>query len=347
MQAVRHTSLALAVLVFLAGCSKPEPTPAPKPPPVQEDVGSLGKPHPIPERVVAMGDLHGDLDATRRALRLAGAIDAKDAWIGGKLVVVQTGDQIDRGDEDKEILDLFEKLKDEAKKAGGEVVAMSGNHEIMNAMFDFRYVTKGSYGHFDGVPGVKEASPPSGPNALNLPPEARSRAIAFAPGGPYAKMIAKRPVVARVGDSIFVHGGVLPKHVKKGLDKINADVAAFLDGTAKEPPSAAVSEDGVVWTRAYSAAPGKEECADLASVLTSLGAKRMVMGHTPQKPGIQPTCEKRGWRIDTGMAKFYGGPIEVLEIKGDAVTVLKESGAGAPTTDAGATSDSGVSRALQ
>jgi hypothetical protein len=39
--------------------------------------------HPAAERVVAIGDIHGDLDATRRALRLAGAIGEQDTWTGG------------------------------------------------------------------------------------------------------------------------------------------------------------------------------------------------------------------------------------------------------------------------
>ena len=58
-------------------------------------------------RIVAIGDLHGDLDACRRALRLGGAIDDADRWIGGDLVVVQTGDQLDRGDDEQAIIDLF------------------------------------------------------------------------------------------------------------------------------------------------------------------------------------------------------------------------------------------------
>src|SRR4030042_85059 len=62
-------------------------------------------------RVVAVGDLHGDLTAARAALRLGGAIDAADRWIGGDLVVVQTGDEIDRGDADREIIDLFSRLE--------------------------------------------------------------------------------------------------------------------------------------------------------------------------------------------------------------------------------------------
>src|SRR5690349_1495369 len=46
---------------------------------------------PAPERLVAIGDVHGDYEATRRALRLAGATDENDRWIGGELVIVQTG----------------------------------------------------------------------------------------------------------------------------------------------------------------------------------------------------------------------------------------------------------------
>src|SRR5690606_24472494 len=87
---------------------------------------------PSAPRVVAIGDLHGDLEATRKALRLAGAIDAKDRWVGGALVVVQTGDAIDRGDDDRAILDLLERLSREAKQAGGALYALSGNHEVMN-----------------------------------------------------------------------------------------------------------------------------------------------------------------------------------------------------------------------
>ena len=34
------------------------------------------------QRIVAFGDVHGDLEAARGALRLAGAIDDQDHWIG-------------------------------------------------------------------------------------------------------------------------------------------------------------------------------------------------------------------------------------------------------------------------
>jgi hypothetical protein len=270
---------------------------------------------------VAIGDLHGDLEATRKVLRLAGAIDAKDAWVGGKLVVVQTGDAVDRGDDDRSILDLLERLKGEAARAGGELVAMSGNHEIMNAGFDFRYVTPRAFASFadikaknDGVAAALE----------HVDALARGRAAAFAPGGPYATMIARRPVIHRSGDTMFVHGGILPKHVTFGIDRINDETAAWLLGQKSEPPRPIGQEDGPLWTRMYSAAPGREECATLVQTLAMLGAKRMVMGHTVQRNGVSPACDGKAWRIDVGLSKFYGGPMQALAIEGDVVTVLKE-----------------------
>lgn len=324
-RAPRHAALALA-LVFASGCDKtkepapPAPRAAPSPAPARS-AGALSVARPAPERLVAIGDLHGDLDATRRAFRLAGAIDDKDAWIGGKLVVVQTGDAVDRGDDDRRILDLIERLKGEASSAGGELVALVGNHEIMNVDLDFRYVTRGAFSAFADVAPAESVAQA----AARVDSDQRGRAAAFLPGGTYAKMLAKRPVVARVGDSIFVHGGVLPKHVKAGLDEINDGARAWLAGERRSAPKALASEDGPLWARTYSAAPGREECATLAEALDQLHAKRMVMGHTVQKPGINPACEDRAWRIDVGMSKFFGGPIEVLEIRGDSVKVLKEA----------------------
>jgi len=276
---------------------------------------------PAPERLVAIGDLHGDLDATRRVLRLAGAIDAKDAWTGGKLVVVQTGDAVDRGDDDRAILDLLERLKGEALKAGGELLAMSGNHEIMNAMFDFRYVTPGAFATFgDVMPKSSDAK-----KLTEVNPPARGRAAAFSPGsGSYAAMIASRPVIARVGETWFVHGGILPKHVAFGVERINEETRGWLLGNQSIPPKILTQEDGPIWTRMYSAAPGPEECVILEEVLRITGAKRMVMGHTVQRNGINPACAEKAWRIDVGMSKVYQGPIQALEIKGAAVKVLKE-----------------------
>src|SRR5687768_17426401 len=73
--------------------------------------------HPAPKRLVAIGDLHGDLAATRSALRAAGAIDDADRWSGGELVIVQTGDVLDRGDDEQAILDLIFRLETEAAAA--------------------------------------------------------------------------------------------------------------------------------------------------------------------------------------------------------------------------------------
>jgi hypothetical protein len=271
---------------------------------------------PAPERLVALGDFHGDLDHARRALRLAGAIDAHDRWIGGPLVVVQTGDEIDRGDDDRAILDLVEDLKKQAAAAGGEVVALLGNHEIMNASLDFRYVTAGGFDTFSLVPGDAAGS---GAN-----PRERGRAAAFAPGGPYATVLAHRPLLAEVGDSVFVHGGVLPKHVAYGLDRMNDQLDDWLLGKQSAPPPAVVAEDGPVWTRAYSGEDGQPDCVDLSHALGMLGAKRMVVGHTVQHRGINGACGGAVWRIDVGLSHYFGGPIEALEIRGDRVRILRE-----------------------
>jgi hypothetical protein len=317
-------------LLALAACARTTPeerSPAPEtaapaaPTRAAVEVVSLSPriSRPAAPRVVAIGDLHGDLDHARRALRLAGAIDDRDRWTGGSLVVVQTGDEIDRGDDDRPILDVVESLKKQAAAAGGELVALLGNHEIMNASLDFRYVTPASFAAFSLFDRGD-----AGPLPPGLAPESRGRAAAFAPGGPYAKILEGRPFVVKVGDSVFVHGGVLPKHVAYGLDRMNDELDAWLDGKRPEPPAPLVAEDGPVWTRLYSADQGGPDCADLGAALAALGARRMVVGHTVQNQGVNSACDGRVWRIDVGLAHYFGGPIEALEIRGDEVSVLRE-----------------------
>jgi len=270
------------------------------------------------QRIVAVGDLHGDLSATRQALLLAGAIDENDHWIGGELILVQTGDQLDRGDEEQAILELLDRLQDEAEAAGGKVHILNGNHELMNARPDLRYVTEGGFADFqDAVAITAEDS-----LLLAHEPEQRARVAAFRPGAPYALMLAERPVVLIIGRNVFVHGSLLPAHLDYGIDRLNREVSQWLLGQG-DPPEFIHTGKSPTWARNYSDDVDTDDCQELANVLERLGADRMIVGHTVQENGIGPLCEGRVWCIDSGISEYYGNKIEVLEITGDEIKVLR------------------------
>lgn len=279
---------------------------------------------PAAERVVAVGDLHGDLASTREALRLAGAIDAEDRWIGGKLVLVQVGDQLDRGDDEPEILALLERLAKEAAAAGGAVHVLNGNHELMNAAGDLRYVTEDGLRDYSNV-----AVPTSATFPPAFPAAARGRLVAFAPGSELARDMSHRNTIAIVGDTLFAHAGVLAKHVSYGIGRINDDVRRFLRGETPTLPAVVAAEDAPVWTRAYGdTSPSIEACRELEQVLEALAVKRMVVGHTVQRMGVNAACDGRVYRVDVGLSDHYGhNSSQVLELRPDRVEVLT---AGAP-----------------
>ena len=261
---------------------------------------------PAPARLVAIGDLHGDLPATKDALRAAGAIDETGAWTGGELVVVQTGDILDRGDDEVEIYAYLESLAGQADKAGGAIVLLNGNHEFMNARGDMSYVTAGGFADF-AEPG-------------DVGSGAGRRRANFAPGGAFARRLAAFNVVAIVGDTVFAHGGIEPSYAKRDLGALNREARCWLSGQSKAPPSF-LGDDGPVWSRRFSSDP--PDCASLAVALASLGVKRMVVGHTTQSSGITKACDGTIWRIDVGLSRHYGGPIEVLELRDGTAKVLE------------------------
>ena len=313
--------LVVAALVLAAACDRGHPREVPKPgssseaapaPAAAAGCKLAAIPHRIamPKRLVAIGDLHGDLAAARAALRTAGAIDERDRWIGGALVVVQTGDVLDRGDDEQAILDLLARLEGEARAAGGALIMLLGNHELMNGAGDFRYVTTAGISDFDDVPGLDTSK------YAAVPERARKRIAALAPGGPYAKRLATHNVIAIVGDTIFSHAGVIGDWVTQ-VDAVNQSSRCWLDGQSgglDAPPIAMTSEESPVWTRAVGLETA--DCAQVKTALTALGVNRMVVGHTVQQT-INALCEGTVWRIDVGLAKLYGGPIEVLELPAD------------------------------
>jgi len=267
-------------------------------------------------RVVAFADVHGDFEATLSVLQLAGLINAQGEWIGGETVVVQTGDQLDRGDGERAILDLFESLSQQAWDAGGAFYPLLGNHETMNVGLDFRYVTDGGWADFAAVKYDENAA-----YLAAYEESQRGRVAAFYPGGPYATILAGHNLAMMVGDTVFVHGGILPSHATTGLETINSDVQAWMRGETVEPNEWTHSDESPVWTRGYSDEPDDKDCAQLEEALTTLGAARMVVGQTIQV-SANPVCNDKVWLLDVGMADYYGGSPAALEIKGDEVTIL-------------------------
>jgi len=307
----RVSTVAIAAalsLALAAGCDRRRahdevpPPPLPAAPAPGCTLAPLPLRLPAPRRLVAIGDLHGDLGGARAALRAAGAIDDHDRWIGGDLVVVQTGDVLDRGDDERALLDLIGELETQARAAGGALVLLLGNHELMNGAGDFRYATPAGLHAFDDVAGAAPAGAPA---------EQRGRIAALGAGGSYARRLARHAVIAIVGDTVFSHAGVLGDWAGR-VEDVNRTARCWLDGQAGEPPAALTSDDSPVWTRA---AGGRDvDCAQLTAALGALGVRRMVVGHTVQDGGISSACDGALWRIDVGLARRYGGPIEALEL---------------------------------
>lgn len=342
----------LPLLVFASSCKSDGPRPAPATPPPADradapsnpragapaaraqaatksapddcpDLADAPSKRPAPDRIVAIGDIHGDIVALREVLSLAGAIDGDNNWSGGDLIVVQTGDLLDRGDTERAILDWLVDLREQARAAGGDLLLLNGNHELMNAAWDFRYVTEGGFREFADVSEESPAARQSHPIPAEAPAEWRGRARAFRPGGPYARQLAAGNIVQMVGDTVFVHGGVTAHYAAYGLDRLNRELRCWLADSRSSPramPRPGRDSEGPVWTRRFSLDP--PDCADLDKSLAILGAARMVVGHTVQNSGVTSACDGKIWRIDTGIAGYYGGPRQALEIRGSKLQIL-------------------------
>jgi Calcineurin-like phosphoesterase len=198
------------------------------------------------ESVVAIGDVHGDFDDFVTILQLAGLIDAQHHWTGNQTTLVQVGDLLDRGPKPREVMDLMISLEKEAPKAGGRVVSLLGNQEMMNLMGDLRYVTAENYASFANSNSaerqrsayqeyVKWRSSHAQlvaelPQPMELteaewiarhPPGFVEQREAFSPSGSYGKWLRGHFAVAKIGGVIFLHGGLHPDLANLKLDAIN------------------------------------------------------------------------------------------------------------------------------
>ena len=301
-----------------------------------------------PPRIVAVGDLHGDYAAWIDIARDARLIDPANRWAGGRTILVQTGDIVDRGPDSLKIIRHLQQLDGEARRAGGRVIMLMGNHEAMQVTGDLRYVTPGEYAAFADRQSARRRDAAFDANAKAIidfyhqrDPSLSAKAIraewittnplgkveyvaAWSPSGELGRWAASLPAVAKVGDTLFVHGGISANYALVPLVEINRRARVALQ--AGDASEAAIINDqmGPLWYRGLVTRAGEAPAAgrptidaELDGALLGQGVKRLVIGHTPEIKGVAIRHGGKLVQIDTGISRYYGGKLGWIEIIGD------------------------------
>ena len=124
-------------------------------------------------------------------------------------------------------------------------------------------------------------------------------------GSNYRQFLLSLDTSAQLGETVFVHGGILPEYAAEGIDNINADVRKGLINFEKT--NKIFLDDGPLWTRAFSGPNESEDmlCPILETSLKLLNAKRMVVGHTGQTDGmIKTRCGGKLVMIDVYLSDY-------------------------------------------
>lgn len=237
-----------------------------------------------PDSLYVLGDVHGEFDNLTGVLRNAGLVGPDLSWSGSKATLVLVGDLVDRGADATRVLWYAYRLEREAAAAGGRVLVMLGNHEIMVMTNDLRYTT------------------------------GKERLVASLEGLPYWRMLdprrsllgrwlASKPALARVGNVLFAHGGLgygfadwsLRAYQDSLTKYVNGEVFRIWADTAYRPDPRRVQgmdsldvirrfdfffgDSSVFWYRGY--VRSDTLGAELAHALARQHAAVHVVGHTP------------------------------------------------------------------
>lgn len=290
---------------------------------------------PKVDRIIVIGDIHGDWSKLIESLKIAKVIDDNDNWIGGDTVVVQVGDQIDRcrytyggptcdkeeateNDEpnDWKILKYFTKLHNKAMKKGGAVYSLIGNHELMNVDEDFRYVSYQGLREFDNY---------KKPDGTIISDGDEARRWAFKPGNPISEFLAcTRQVALIIGSNLFVHAGILPKLAKKySVNNINNILSLYFLNeikTTSDYKDIFHQNESPLWTREFgnlgintivkknlSEDEINEKCSSLLKPINDIyKVDKIYVGHTPMlSNGISNICNGKIWLTDYGSSQAF------------------------------------------
>lgn len=284
------------------------------------------------ERIVVIGDVHGDYDNYVAVLEEAGLINRRGNWTGGDTHFVQVGDVPDRGPDTDKIIEHLEKLERQAARAGGRVHALIGNHEFMNVTGDLRYVHPGEYAALTtrNSDRLRDAYYRQTVQAIEARNETQEEPVviddafrekwyaefplgyvehrlAWQPGGDFNDWVSSHNSVIRINDMLFMHAGLGPDMLDKSISEINDTIRAEILGGYDFENSLGDSQTGPLWYRGLARNPEATESEHVRTLLETYQVNTVIVGHTPDLGVITPRFGGSVIITDTGISAYYGG----------------------------------------
>jgi len=315
------------------------------------------------DRIVAIGDLHGDYASYRKSLEGAGIINARGQWIGGQTHLVQLGDIPDRGDDTLKIIAHLKKLVAQARAKGGWVHTLLGNHEAMNTYGDLRYVSAGDFAALAGrdskqlrdryyenvLADIKLREPErfaslpedfretwNSSHPLGWVEHQRAWNPRWNPQGEYYEWALQDQVAIQINDLVFLHGGISGAYCQNNLASLTEMARAALRQNDPAKPSLLTDQNGPLWYRGLAGVEPVAAPETVRATLEHLGARHLVIAHTPTHGAIWPRYSGQVIQVDTGMSAVYGSHVAWLEETKDGLYAGYPSGRiRLPSDDAG------------
>ncbi|MFO7864949.1 MAG: metallophosphoesterase [Salinivirgaceae bacterium] len=252
----------------------------------------------LPSKLIAISDIEGNFNAFHGFLLKNGVINEEFEWIFNDGHLVLLGDFVDRGEHVLPVLWLIYKLEHEAKQHGGFVHFLLGNHEFMNFQGNWRY-NKRKY-----IRAAQEIS------SYQLWDDAIR--FMYSNRTFLGKWLRSKNVMLKVGDFIFIHGGLSPLLVdcQVEMGEINRNYRRFSENLEETTATDSLTQllmgsNGPLWYRGLGADPERISSKELDEILAFYSAQKIVVGHTVVDQ-VTAAMQKRIVKIDVkhGVERF-------------------------------------------
>lgn len=254
------------------------------------------------KKIAALSDIHGQYDLAVTLLKNNKIIDKKLNWRFGKGHLVIVGDIFDRGDKVHETLLLVYKLEQQAKKQGGRVHFLLGNHEYMVLHNDLRYLHR-KYRHTTSLLRIHY-------NEL------------YGANTVLGRWLRSKATIIKINNDYFVHGGVSKEFIEKTalssetIHTINTTMRASIERSKEEMKSTDFYKTyygtkGLIWYRGYFY--DNLEPTEINGIFHSLDSKHIIVGHCSYEEVVQ-LFDHKIFGVDTSLKNGEYG--EILLIKG-------------------------------